>query len=100
MSDSEKVDLRLKDMSFMKKDMPSIRGDMSSMREEVASLELTLENVTNRNLNIIAERCLDISKKLNDVIRIKNENKLLLIRMDIIENEIKLLKEKTDILKY
>lgn len=38
-------------------------------------IQLTLENETNRNIKFIAEGHLDLSRKLDDALKVENEKK-------------------------
>lgn len=69
MTDSEKIDLLLNEMSIIKEDISYMKEDISSTKEELTSVKLTLENVINRNINIIAEGHLDISRKLDEALK-------------------------------
>jgi hypothetical protein len=55
---------------------------------------LTLENETNRNIKIIAEGHLDLSRKLDDALKVDTEKEMLLIRVNRLENEVRRLKER------
>lgn len=73
MTDSEKLDLILK---------------------KVSGIELHLENVTDRNINIVAEGHLDLSRKLDEALKVENEKELLLIRVNYLEAEVKKIKKR------
>lgn len=55
---------------------------------------MTLENETNRNIKIIAEGHLDLSRKLDDALKVDTEKEMLLIRVNRLENEVRRLKER------
>ena len=73
MTDSEKLDLLIK---------------------EVAGIKLTLENETNRNIMALAEGHLDLTRKLDAALEIENEKEMMKIRLNILESEVKKIKEK------
>jgi N-glycosylase/DNA lyase len=75
MTDSEKLDLLLK---------------------KVTNIELHLENVTDKNIQTIAEGHLDLSRKLDEALKVENEKELLIIRVRILENELRKIKERLD----
>ena len=62
--------------------------------EEIIDIQLTLENETNRNIKIIAEGHLDLSRKLDDALKVDTEKEMLLIRVNRLENEVRRLKER------
>lgn len=72
----------------------AITQAMEPIKKETREIQLTLENETNRNIKIIAEEHLDLSRKLDDALKIKNEKEMLLIRVNTVEGEIRRLKEK------
>ena len=75
MTDSEKLDLLLK---------------------KVTNIELHLENVTDKNIQTVAEGHLDLSRKLDEALKVENEKELLIIRVRILENELRKVKERLD----
>ncbi|HIT65196.1 MAG TPA: hypothetical protein IAC37_12310 [Candidatus Ventrimonas merdavium] len=64
--------------SSMKSDIKVLQGDMRSMK-------LTLENETNRNISIIAEGHLDLSRKLDEALKNSNERELIKLRINRLE---------------
>lgn len=50
---------------------------LEKLDAKITSIQLTLENETNRNIQIIAEGHLDLSRKLNDALKIENELRLV-----------------------
>ena len=85
------------DMQEMKSVMKEMKCDMQEMKQRVASLELTLENETNRNIKIIAEGHTDLSRKLDLALKENSEKEWLRIRVNILENEMRKVKERLDI---
>lgn len=81
------------DMQDMKNDMQSLKSKVDSIDRKVASVELTLENETNPNIKAIAEGHLDLSRKLDDALKVENEKEMLLIRVTVLENELRKVKE-------
>ena len=69
---------------------------LSEMDRKITDIQLTLENETNRNIKIIAEGHLDLSRKLDDVLKVENEKEMLLIRVNRLENELRRLKDRID----
>ena len=89
------------DISDLKQEMGSMRSEIGSMREEMGGvkqrltrIETTLENETNRGIRIIAEGHLDLSRKLDDALKVDNEKELLLLRVTHLENEVHTIKER------
>ena len=82
------------DMQSMKSDMQSLKSDMQKLERKVAGIEVHLENVTDRNIRLIAEGHLDLRRKLDEALKNKNEKELLGIRLNILEDEIRKIKEQ------
>lgn len=64
------------------------------IRRDIKEIQLTLENETNRNIKIIAEGHLDLSRKLDEALKVENEKEMLMVRVNILESEVRRLKEK------
>ena len=71
-----------------------IEDRMNGVEKRVAGIEMTLENETNPNIKVIAEGHLDLSRKLNDALKVENEKEILLIRVNHLENELRKVKEQ------
>ena len=71
-----------------------IEDRMTGVEKRVTSIEMTLENETNPNIKVIAEGHLDISRKLDDALKVENEKEILLIRVNHLENELRKVKEQ------
>lgn len=55
MTDNEKLDLLLSEMQGFKQRFDGLEQRMDTLENEIKKINLTLENVTNRNISIIAE---------------------------------------------
>ena len=97
----DKVDERLGKMDERLDKMDERLGKMDEHFEKldksVSDIKLTLENETNRNIRLIAEGHLTLNRKLDDALKVDNEKELLLIRVNILENEVRRLKERSDV---
>jgi hypothetical protein len=67
---------------------------ITGMDTKITDVQLTLENVTNRNIKIIAEGHRDLTRKLDDALKVDNEKEMLLIRVNYLENEMRQVKER------
>lgn len=74
--------------------MSEMKADIQKMKNEIREISLTLENETNRNIKIIAEGHLALSRKLDKALTVENEKEMALIRINMMENEIRRIKEK------
>lgn len=87
MTDSEKLDLLLKEMSEMKTDMKELKHD-------VKDIKLTLENEIRTNIQRVAEGHLDLSRNLHEAMKPSNEVEMLAIKVSVLESEMRELKRK------
>lgn len=71
---------------------------LAPIKTNIKDIQLTLENETNRNIALIAEGHLDLSRKLDDALKVENEKEMLLIRVNRLENEIRQIKEKINVI--
>lgn len=60
------------------KDTQELKGRMNTIENNVTDIQLTLENETNRNISLIAEGHLDLSRKLDGALKVENEKEMLL----------------------
>ena len=59
----------------LKTELEPIKQDIVNIQNDITNIKLTLENETNRNIKIIAEGHLDLSRKLNEAVRISSDTK-------------------------
>ena len=86
------------DILGLKQDQEVMSRDMKDVKQRVTGIEMTLENEVIRNIKIIAENHTDLSRKLDDALKVDNEKELLLIRVNILENEVRKLKERLNVI--
>lgn len=87
MTSDEKLDLLIKKID-------NLETSYSNLETNLQDIKLTLENETNRNIQIIAEGHMNISRKLDEALQVENEKEMLLVRVNTIENELRKIKEK------
>ena len=97
MTENEMLQAIYLDMQDMKTDMQYIKTDIRDLKSRVSSIEMTLENETNRNIRIITEGQADLSRKLDEALKVESEKELLLVRTNIMENDIRKIKDKLEI---
>ena len=73
-----------------------ILEELKKLNDKVTDIQLTLENETNKNIKIIAEGHLDLSRKLDEALKVDNEKEMLLIRVNRLENELRRLKARVE----
>ena len=83
-------------MALSNEDLKAIESMLEPIKRDIKSIQLTLENETNRNIKIIAEGHLDLSRKLDEALKIENEKEMLLLRVNRLENEIRRIKQRIE----
>lgn len=111
---SEIGELR-KDVTELKRDVAGLKWDVTGLKQDVAELkqrmdkleqrmdkldqrvdriEIMLENETNRNIKIVAEGHRDLNRRLSEALKVEDEKETLLIRVNLLERDVRTLKEK------
>ena len=72
------------------------KAQFTEVKSQIQEIQLTLENDTNKRINIVAEGHLDLSRKLDDALKVENEKEMLLLRVTALESEVRLLKRKIE----
>lgn len=80
----------------MNEDTKLILDELKRLKDDVREIQLTLENETNRNIRIIAEGHLDLSRKLDEALKVENEKEMLLVRVSSLESEVRRLKRRIE----
>lgn len=98
----EKMDSKI-DQLDSRMDMLDSRVDtldfrVNEVKSQVTCIQLILENEIRRNIQIVAEGHLDLSRKLDDAVKVKEERELLLVRTNVLESDVKTLKGQVNAL--
>ena len=91
-----KIDTMQGKIDTMKEEITDNTSAIKSLQRDVTDIRLTLENETNKNIMRVAEGHLDLSRKLDEALKIDNEKEMMAIRLTIQENELRRLKDKVD----
>lgn len=113
MSESEKMDLilsevqgvsfHIKDMKSdirdvkadtqnMKSDMQNMKSDIQNLQQRMTNLELHIENGTDRNIQLLAENFIELTKKLNQAIPVADKNLAYEVKVNYLLEEFEKLK--------
>lgn len=84
------------DVGELQTDVGELKTDAVTLKSDMRALQLTLENETNKGINIIAEGHLDLSRKLDEALTIENEKEMLKLRVNRLESEVEKLKAKAE----
>lgn len=70
--------------------------EIKKLENKVTEVQMTLENVINKEIRSIAEGHLDLSRKLDDALKVENQKEMLLLRVTNLENEVRRLKQRIE----
>ncbi len=80
----------------MTEETKMILEELKKLNDKVTDIQLTLENETNKNIKIIAEGHLDLSRKLDEALKVDSEKEMLMILVNRLENELRRLKARVE----
>lgn len=83
-------------MQNMETELKEMKMDLHEVKQKVANIDLTLENEIRVNIRRVAEGHLDISRNLHDALKIDSEKEMLVIRVNMLESELRRMKERLD----
>ncbi len=83
-------------IEVLSKEVKAINSKLESLDRKVTSTQLTVENEISRNIQIIAEGHTILERKLDESLTVNQEKELLLIRVNHLENEVRILKERIE----
>ena len=91
-----KIDRLNSRMDKLDDKMDIFESRMDEVKTQVIGVKLILENEIRRNIMIVAEGHLDLSRKLDDAIKVKEEREMLLVRTNVLESDVKTLQSKVN----
>lgn len=96
-----KEDVRVlkEDVQILKEDVEGLKEDMQATNQKLTGLSLTLENETNRNIQILAENHLDIIDKMNAAIRVQDKSILYEVQISGLKSRVDCLERDMEHLK-
>ena len=76
------------DVRSLQGDMQTIKGDVQTLKDRVTNIEITLENETNRNIQLIAEGHLNLDRKLNEALKELQPNTMYHLKVNHLDGEV------------
>ena len=83
------------DVQTLKEDVQTLKGDVQTLKEDVqmlkdrvTNIEITLENETNRNIQLIAEGHLNLDRKLNEALKELQPNTMYHLKVNHLDGEV------------
>ena len=95
MTDSEKLDLILSKLEKL----DTLDSDMQELKRRTTSIELHIENTTDKNIQLIAENFIELTKKLNQAIPTADKNLAYEVKVNYLVSEVEKLKAEIAELK-
>ena len=80
----------------LKGDVQGLKDDVQRLDRKVSGIEIHLENVIDRNIRLVAEGHLDLSRKLDEALKGEQARELYYVRTNMLEDEIRKIKERLD----
>lgn len=99
MTDSEKLDLILSEIQGTNKKMDALEQRMTSLEQRTTSLELHIENSTDKNIQLLAENFVELTKKLNQAIPVADKNLAYEVKVNYLVEEMQKMKKEIAELK-
>lgn len=87
------------DMLVMKRDMSDMKQSLQQVEQRTTNIELKLENVTNHNIELLAENHMNLVDKLNQAIRVSDKTLLYEVQVSTLQSKMERLEEEVKELK-
>ena len=75
----------------------NLESGQIAMEQRLTNMELTLENEVSRNICTIAEAHLDLSRKFDRALKVKEDDELVRVRLNVLENDVRKIKQRLEI---
>lgn len=72
----------------LKEDVQTLKEDVQSLKERVTNIEITLENETNRNIQLVAEGHLNLDRKLDEALKELHPNTMYHLKVNHLDGEV------------
>lgn len=83
-----------KETSEIRQETQNLCTRLEAVEQETRKTQIILETEIIPSIKAIAEGHLDLSRKLDEALKIDNEKEMMKIRLNILEGEMKILKEQ------
>ena len=97
----DKVEQRLDSLEqrfdSLEQRVSNLESGQISMERRLTNIELTLENEVCRNICTIAEAHLDLSRKFDQALKVKDDDELVRVRLNVLENDVRKIKQRLEI---
>ena len=76
------------DVRLLQGDVQSLKEDVQTLKERVTNIEITLENETNRNIQLVAEGHLNLDRKLDEALKELHPNTMYHLKVNHLDGEV------------
>ena len=76
------------DVLSLQGDVQTLKGDVQTLKDRVTNIEITLENETNRNIQLIAEGHLNLDRKLDEALKELQPNTMYHLKVNHLDGEV------------
>jgi len=76
------------DVQTLKGDVQTLKEDVQMLKDRVTNIEITLENETNRNIQLIAEGHLNLARKLDEALKELQPNIMYHLKVNHLDGEV------------
>lgn len=76
------------DVRTLKGDVQTLKEDVQMLKDRVTNIEITLENETNRNIQLIAEGHLNLDRKLDEALKELQPNTMYHLKVNHLDGEV------------
>ena len=76
------------DVKTLKEDVQTLKEDVQTLKDRVTNIEITLENETNRNIQLIVEGHLNLARKLDEALKELQPNIMYHLRVNHLDGEV------------
>ncbi len=83
-----------KDMTDMKKDMTDMKKDILGLKEETRDIRLHIENVTDKNISLLAENYCNLVQKLDENNKVTDNQLAYQIKVNYLISDMEKVKQE------
>ncbi len=76
--------------------MDSLESKVAKLEQTVSAIKLHLENITDKNISILAENHLMLVQKLNQAVEYSDKNQIYEVKVNYLEEDVKFLKSEVE----
>ena len=84
----EDVQTLKEDVQTLKGAVQTLKEDVQMLKDRVTNIEITLENETNRNIQLIAEGHLNLDRKLDEALKELQPNTMYHLKVNHLDGEV------------